>query len=102
VIVPTWVVHRDPRWYDDPEAFRPERWEGNLGQRLPRYAYFPFGGGPRQCIGNGFAMMEAILVVAAIAQRFQLTLVPGQRIRPAPYVTVRPEPGIRVRLARRA
>ena len=102
VIVPTWVVHRDPRWFDDPEAFRPERWEGNLAQRLPRYAYFPFGGGPRQCIGNGFAMMEAILVVAAIAQRFQLSLVPGQRITPAPYVTVRPEPGIRVRLARRA
>jgi cytochrome P450 len=102
VIVPTWVVHRDPRWFDDPEAFRPERWQGDLAQRLPRYAYFPFGGGPRQCIGNGFAMMEAILIVATIAQRFQLSLVPGQRITPAPYVTVRPEPGIRVRLARRA
>jgi cytochrome P450 len=102
VIVPTWVVHRDPRWFDEPEAFRPERWEGNLAQRLPRYAYFPFGGGPRQCIGNGFAMMEAILIVATIAQRFRLSLVPGQRITPAPYVTVRPEPGIRVRLDRRA
>jgi cytochrome P450 len=102
VIVPTWVVHRDARWFEDPEAFRPERWQGDLAQRLPRYAYFPFGGGPRQCIGNGFAMMEAILIVATIAQRFQLSLVPGQRITPAPYVTVRPEPGIRVRLARRA
>jgi cytochrome P450 len=102
VIVPTWVVHRDPRWFDDPEAFRPERWQGDLAQRLPRYAYFPFGGGPRQCIGNGFALMEAILIVATIAQRFQLSLLPGQRIAPAPYVTVRPEPGIRVRLARRA
>ena len=102
VIVPTWVVHRDPRWFDEPEAFRPERWEGDLAQRLPRYAYFPFGGGPRQCIGNGFAMMEAILVVAVIAQRFRLSLVPGQRISPAPYVTVRPEPGIRLRLARRS
>lgn len=101
VIVPTWVVHRDPRWFEEPEAFRPERWEGDLAQRLPRYAYFPFGGGPRQCIGNGFAMMEAILVVAVIAQRFRLSLVPGQRIMPAPYVTVRPQPGIRVRLARR-
>jgi cytochrome P450 len=102
VIVPTWVVHRDPRWFEEPEAFRPERWDGDLAQRLPRYAYFPFGGGPRQCIGNGFAMMEAILVVAVIAQRFRLSLVPGQRIRPAPYVTVRPEPGIRVRLERRS
>lgn len=101
VIVPTWVVHRDPRWFDEPEAFRPERWEGDFAQRLPRYAYFPFGGGPRQCIGNGFAMMEAILIVAVIAQRFRLSLVAGQRITPAPYVTVRPEPGIRVRLASR-
>lgn len=102
VIVPTWVVHRDGRWFDEPEAFRPERWQGDLAHRLPRYAYFPFGGGPRQCIGNGFAMMEAILIVAAIAQRFRLSLVPGQRITPTPYVTVRPEPGIRVRLASRA
>ena len=101
VIVPTWVVHRDRRWFDEPDAFRPERWEGGLAQRLPRYAYFPFGGGPRQCIGNGFAMMEAILVVAAIAKRFRLSLVPGQHITPTPYVTVRPEPGPRVRLARR-
>jgi cytochrome P450 len=101
VIVPTWVVHRDRRWFDDPEAFRPERWQGDLAQRLPRYAYFPFGGGPRQCIGNGFATMEAILLVATIAQRFRLSLVPGQHIEPAAYVTLRPEPGIRVQLARR-
>jgi cytochrome P450 len=101
VIAPTWVVHRDRRWFDDPEAFRPERWEGGLAQRLPRYAYFPFGGGPRQCIGNGFATMEAILLVAAIAKRFRLSLVPGQHITPTPYVTLRPEPGPRVVLARR-
>jgi cytochrome P450 len=100
-ITPTWVVHRDPRWFEEPRAFRPERWAGDLAQRLPRFAYFPFGGGPRQCIGNSFATMEAILIVAAIAQRFRLTLVPGQQIRPTPYVTLRPEPGIRVRLERR-
>ena len=54
-----WVIHRDPRFFDDPEAFRPERWADGLAKRIPRYAYFPFGGGPRICIGNGFAMMEA-------------------------------------------
>src|SRR5579859_6529898 len=54
-----WVVHRDPRWFDEPERFLPERWEGDLAKRLPRFAYFPFGGGPRQCIGNSFALMEA-------------------------------------------
>ena len=79
VVAPTWVVHRDARWFDAPEAFRPERWAGDLAQRLPRFAYFPFGGGPRQCIGNAFAQMEAVLILAAIAQRFRLSLVPGQR-----------------------
>jgi len=101
VILPTWVVHRDRRWFDDPEAFRPERWADGLARRLPRFAYFPFGGGPRQCIGNGFAMMEAVLLLAAIAQRFRLTMEPGQRVTPTPYVTLRPEPGPRMRLARR-
>ena len=99
VIAPTWVVQRDARWFDEPEAFRPERWDGDLARRLPRFAYFPFGGGPRQCIGNAFAMMEAVLVLATIAQRFRLSLAPGQRITPTPYVTLRPEPGIRMHLA---
>jgi cytochrome P450 len=99
VIAPTWVVQRDPRWFEKAESFRPERWEGDLAQRLPRFAYFPFGGGPRQCIGNTFAQMEAVLILAAIARRFRLALVPGQRVTPTPYVTLRPEPGISMRLA---
>jgi cytochrome P450 len=101
VVIPTWVVHRDARWFDEPEAFRPERWADERARPLPRFAYFPFGGGPRQCIGNAFAMMEAVLVLATIAQRSRLTLVPGQRVTPTPYVTLRPEPGIRMIVARR-
>ena len=101
VIIPTWVVHRDARWFAEPELFRPERWGEEAARRLPRFAYFPFGGGPRQCIGNAFAMMEAVLLLATIAQRFRLTLVPGQRITPTPYVTLRPEPGLRMLLERR-
>jgi cytochrome P450 len=101
LVAPTWVVHRDARWFEEPAAFRPERWSGDLAQRLPRFAYFPFGGGPRQCIGNSFAQMEAILIVAAIASRFRLDLIPGQRIVPTPYITLRPTPGIRMRVARR-
>ncbi|HEY7038341.1 MAG TPA: cytochrome P450 [Methylomirabilota bacterium] len=101
LIAPTWVVHRDRRWFEEPEAFRPERWAGDLAQRLPRFAYFPFGGGPRQCIGNSFAQMEAVLVLAAIAQRFRLSLMPDQRITPTPYITLRPEAGIRMLVARR-
>ena len=100
-VAPACVVHRDRRWFEEPEAFRPERWAGDLAQRLPRFAYFPFGGGPRQCIGNSFAQMEAVLLLATIAQRFRLSLVPGQRITPTPYVTLRPEPGIRMLVARR-
>jgi len=101
VIMPTWVVHRDPRWFDEPEAFRPDRWADERARSLPRYAYFPFGGGPRQCIGNTFATMEAVLVLATIAQRYRLTLVPGQRVTPATHVTLRPEPGIRMVVTRR-
>jgi len=101
VVAPTWVVPRDGRWFDKPGEFRPERWADDLARRLPRFAYFPFGGGPRQCIGNAFALMEATLIVAAVAQRVRLSLVPGQRITPTPYVTLRPEPGIRMRVARR-
>jgi cytochrome P450 len=99
LIAPTWVVQRDIRWFEAPEVFRPERWADDLARRLPRFAYFPFGGGPRQCIGNAFAQMEAVLVLATIAQRFRLTLEPGQRVTPTPYITLRPEPGIRMRLA---
>jgi cytochrome P450 len=101
VIIPTWVVHRDARWFDEPETFQPGRWASDAARRLPRFAYFPFGGGPRQCIGNAFATMEATLILAVIAQRFRLALLPGQRVTPTPYITLRPEPGISVRLERR-
>jgi len=96
-----WVVHRDPRWYESPEEFRPERWEGDLLKRLPRFAYFPFGGGPRQCIGNSFALMEAALLLATIAQKFRLGLVPGQVVVPLASITLRPRHGIRVSMEAR-
>jgi len=96
-----WALHRDARWFDDPERFDPDRWAGDLQKRIPKYAYFPFGGGPRLCIGNAFAMMEAVLVLATFAQRFQLDLVPGQLLEGVPSITLRPKHGIRVRLARR-
>jgi cytochrome P450 len=101
VIIPTWVVHRDVRSFDKPEEFCPERWDRDDARHLHRFAYFPFGGGARQCIGNTFATMEAILILAAIAQRFRLTLVPGQRVTPMPYITLRPEPGISMHLESR-
>ncbi len=96
-----WVVHRDSRWFEAPEEFRPERWEGDLLKHLPRFAYFPFGGGPRQCIGNTFALMEAALLLATIAQKFRVRLVPDQKVEPVASITLRPRHGIRVTLEAR-
>jgi cytochrome P450 len=96
-----WVVHRDPRWFDAPQEFRPERWEGDLLKRLPRFAYFPFGGGPRQCIGNNFAVMEATLLLATIAQHFRIRMVPDHPAVPMPSITLRPRYGIRATLEAR-
>ena len=101
VSVITYALHRDPRFFADPETFRPERFASGWEERIPRYAYLPFGGGPRVCIGNGFAMTEARLILATVAQRYQLSLEPGQQIVPMQLVTVRPKYGIRMRLRRR-
>lgn len=90
------VIHRDPRWFDDPDAFRPERWADGLMQRIPRYAYFPFGGGPRICIGNSFAQMEAALVLATIGRSYRLRLAPDAVVEPLPSMTLRLAHGLRM------
>lgn len=97
-----WVTHRDPRWFDDPLAFKPERWEDGLAKRLPKFAYYPFGGGPRVCIGNQFALMEAVLVLATIARRFSLRTVDRAHVEPFPSVTLRFKRGLRMRVSQRA
>ncbi len=95
-----WAMQRDPRWFNDPDAFRPERWEGDFAKKLPRYAYFPFGGGPRFCIGQAFAQMEAVLL-ATLARTFRVEVQPRPRAVPYPSVTLRPKNGLRVRLMQR-
>ncbi len=100
LFLPQYLTHRDPRWFDNPEAFRPERWADDLVKRLPRCAYFPFGDGPRVCIGNHFAMMEGVLVLATIAQRYRLSVLPGQTLELLPSITLRPKHGLRVKLHR--
>jgi cytochrome P450 len=94
VLMSQWVTHRDSRYYDEPDAFRPERWLDGLAERLPPGAYFPFGDGPRRCIGQGFAMLESALVIATIAQRFRFRLAPGRNVATEPLVTLRPKHGI--------
>ena len=96
-----YIVHRDAKWYPEPEKFRPERFGAAAKAGRPRFAYFPFGGGGRQCIGESFAWMEAVLALATIAQRWRVELVAGQKIELQPKITLRPKNGIRVRVASR-
>jgi cytochrome P450 len=96
MIMAQWVMHRDPRYFDDPESFRPERWLDGLENRLPAGAYFPFGDGPRRCIGQGFALLESALVLATIAQKYRFQLIPGHPVIPEPLVTLRAKHGIRM------
>jgi cytochrome P450 len=96
-----WVVHRDPRWYDDPLAFRPERWTDDLERSLPKLAYFPFGAGPRRCIGDRFTMLEARLLLATIYQRYHLELTPGTELDLMATVTARPKHEIPMTVHRR-
>ena len=101
VIFSQWVMHRDPRYYDDPDAFRPERWLDGLADRLPAGAYFPFGDGPRRCIGQGFALLEAAIVIATLARKYEFRMAPGHPVVPEPLVTLRPRHGIHMMLRAR-
>ena len=96
-----WVTHRDGRWFPEPDAFRPERWAEPAIKQLPTYAYYPFGGGERLCIGKSFALMEASLLLATIAARYRLALAPDQRIEMEPSVTLRPKHGLKMEVLAR-
>jgi cytochrome P450 len=103
VLISQLILHKDPRYFPEPLAFNPDRWRANDSRTasLPRFAYFPFGGGPRVCIGAGFAMMEAVLLLATIAQQFRIQIAPGQKVKMQPTVTLRPRNGIPVTLRQR-
>jgi cytochrome P450 len=97
------LTQRDPRFFCNPDTFDPERWREDpvRSGKLPRFAYFPFGGGPRVCVGAAFAMLEATLLLAMVQQKFELRLAPGHRVQPLASVTLRPKHGIRVTVRRR-
>jgi cytochrome P450 len=101
VIVSQYITHRDPRFYPDPERFDPERWTAEASRLRPKFAYFPFGGGSRICIGEAFAWTEATLVLAVLARRWRLRLAPDARVAPLPLITLRPRHGMPMRLSRR-
>lgn len=100
VLMSNHAIQRSHRWYTDPERFDPERWQNNLIGRLPTFAYFPFGGGPRLCIGQQFGQMEVAFILATILQRVDLTMVPGQRVVPQPSLTIRPRNGLKMKVKR--
>ena len=102
LLFPSYLIHRDPRLWPNPEAFDPRRFLPENVHAHPRYAYVPFGAGRRMCVGAGFSIMEATLITAMIAQRFELDLVPGTRVQAEPTVTLRPRDGLPMTVRRRA
>ncbi len=101
VLIMPWLIHRKPQLWEDPERFDPERFSPERSAERPRFAYIPFGAGPRICIGAAFAMTEAILILATIAQRYRLHLKPGFPVEPQGLITLRPRYGLQMRLERR-
>jgi cytochrome P450 len=102
IIFSQWVVQRDPRWFRDPEAFVPERWLTDECRDIPRFSYFPFGGGPRVCIGQHFALLELVLVIARLSQSFVFEATASGPPRLTPVITLRPKGSVPLRVRRRA
>jgi cytochrome P450 len=101
ILLSQYVMHHDERYYPEPEKFDPERWRPEARATRPKYAYFPFGGGPRMCVGEQFAWMEGILLIATLAQEWKLRLVPGHPIKMQPLITLRPKHGMRMTIEKR-
>lgn len=96
ITISTYAMHRNPRFFPDPERFDPERFSAEREASIPKYAYLPFGAGPRVCIGNVFAMMESRIILATILQRWTLALAPGERVRAEQLFTIRPRGGLKM------
>jgi cytochrome P450 len=94
--VSQWVMHHDPRYFPDPFKFDPERWTAEAREARPKFSYFPFGGGPRVCIGEQFAWMEGALLIATIAQQWRMRLASDQIVEPRAMITLRPKHGMRM------
>lgn len=102
VLISPWLLHRKPSLWRDPDRFEPERFAADVASSRHRFAYIPFGAGPRICIGAAFAMQEAMLILALVAQHYVLRLKPGHPVEPQGLITLRPRHGMRMMLERRA
>ncbi|MEP7336470.1 MAG: cytochrome P450 [Acidobacteriota bacterium] len=96
MLMSQYLMHHNPKYFPDPDRFDPERWTPQARDARPKFSYFPFGGGPRLCIGESFAWMEGVLVLATLAQKWRLRLVPGHTVAMQPIVTLRPKHGMRM------
>ena len=96
VLISQFVTHRDPRFFPDPLRFDPDRFTPDAKARRTKFTYFPFGAGFRQCIGESFALMEGVLILATLAQRWKLSLVPNHPVEPEPLITLRPKFGMKM------
>lgn len=101
VLVSQYVTHHDPRYYSEPERFDPDRWTPTMKSSLPKFAYFPFGGGARSCVGEPFAWMEGELLLAAISQKWKMHHIEGHKVEMLPQITLRPKHGMMMKLERR-
>jgi cytochrome P450 len=101
IVMSQWIMHRHPRFFSEPEKFDPDRWDTSACQNLPRFAYFPFGGGPRQCIGASFATTEVVLILATIARKYRLVPVEQMPVLPVPSLTLRAKDPISMRIEAR-
>jgi cytochrome P450 len=101
VLASQYVMHRDSRYFPNPEKFDPERWSGEARESRPQFSYFPFGGGARRCIGEQFAWMEGVLLLATIAKEWKFRLNPGQKVEMQPLVTLRPKHGMKMIASKR-
>lgn len=101
IFMSQYVIHHNPLYFEEPEEYKPDRWTDEFKARLPRFSYFPFGGGIRGCIGETFAWMEGILIIATIVQKWSMRLVQGQRIKLDPAITLRPKYGMKMKLIQR-
>jgi cytochrome P450 len=102
ILMSQYVMHHDPKYYEKPEEFNPDRWTDDFKTHLPRFSYFPFGGGMRGCIGEPFAWMEGVLIIATVAQEWSMRLVPSQRIKLDPAITLRSKYGMKMKLSQRS
>jgi cytochrome P450 len=101
ILTSQWITHRDPRWHPDPLRFDPERWTPQARASRPKFSYFPFGAGPRQCIGESFAWMEGVLLLASIARNWRFSIVPQTKVELMPLITLRPKHGMKLVVDRR-